>query len=126
MQDIYVMSIMFAMNGAAARPKRRGAQGGNATTSPKKAGNAARENRIAVVEDHPFFRQEMIALINRQADLTCCGEADSIAGTLPVVAEKRPDGVVLDLRLKNGEAFDLIGSLKQQFPEVATLVLSDK
>jgi DNA-binding NarL/FixJ family response regulator len=80
--------------------------------------------RILVVEDHSFVRQGMVAFINRQDDLTCCGEADSIAATPAIVARERPDLVLLDLQLKDGEAFELINSLKLQFPELRILVVS--
>jgi DNA-binding NarL/FixJ family response regulator len=80
--------------------------------------------RILVVEDHPFVREGIVALINGQADLICCGESDSIADTLAVMTEQKPNLVLLDLRLKDGEAFELIKMLKLQFPEVAVLILS--
>src|SRR5437867_785983 len=75
--------------------------------------------RILVVEDHPFVREGIVALINRQTDLTCCGEADSIVSTPPAVAELKPHLILLDLRLKDGEAFDLMNALRLQFPKVA-------
>ena len=63
-------------------------------------------------------------MINGQADLACCGEAGSIADAAPAVAAQKPDVVLLDLKLEDGEAFDLINSLKRQFPKLPTLVLS--
>jgi DNA-binding NarL/FixJ family response regulator len=77
-----------------------------------------------VVEDHDFVREEIVALLNRQSDLICCGQADSIDSTVAVVAEQAPDVVLLDLRLKNADAFDLISSLRYQFPRLVILVLS--
>jgi len=40
------------------------------------------------------------------------------------VATQRPDLVLLDLRLKDGESLGMINSLKEQFPDTAVLVLS--
>ena len=77
-----------------------------------------------MVEDDPFVRGGILCLINGQADLTCCGEAGSIAGTPLAVAAQKPDVVLLDLKLEDGEAFDLINSLRRQFPNVPVLVLS--
>jgi DNA-binding NarL/FixJ family response regulator len=65
-----------------------------------------------------------MTMINREADLICCGEADTVAGTPSVVAEQKPDLVLLDLRLKDGESFELIRTLKSQFPNLPVLVLS--
>jgi DNA-binding NarL/FixJ family response regulator len=80
--------------------------------------------RILVVEDDPFVREGIVRLINRQDDLTCCGEADSIVATGPAVAEQKPHLILLDLRLKDGDAFELIERLKLQSPDVPVLILS--
>ena len=70
------------------------------------------------------MRGGIVCLINGQADLTCCGEAGSIAATPMAVAAQKPDVVLLDLKLEDGEAYDLINSLRRQFPNVPVLVLS--
>jgi len=79
---------------------------------------------ILVVDDDHFVREGLVRLINRQPDLFCCGQADSIAATPSAVASQRPDLVLLDLQLKDGESLALIKSLKAQVPETAVLVLS--
>ncbi len=80
--------------------------------------------RILVVEDNPFVSEGLIRLINRQPDLLCCGRTSSIAATEVAVAIQRPDLTLLDLKLTDGEAWGLIGSLSAQFPEMLILVLS--
>ncbi len=80
--------------------------------------------RVLVVEDNPFVRAGLVKLLNRQSDLTCCGEADSIASAPMAMAEQKPNLVLLDLRLKDGEAFELIGKLRLQYSKVPILVLS--
>src|SRR6267154_2402944 len=56
-----------------------------------------RKARIMVVEDHAFVRAGVVRLINRQEDLLCCGESDSVAGTPALVAKEKPDLILLDL-----------------------------
>ena len=34
------------------------------------------ESRVFVVDDHPIVRQGLALLINRESDLTVCGEAE--------------------------------------------------
>ena len=70
------------------------------------------------------MREGVVRLLNRQADLVCCGEAESIAATPLLVAEQKPDLLLLDLQLKDGEAFELIACLRAHFPAMPILVFS--
>lgn len=85
---------------------------------------AALKARVLVVDDHPMMRDGLMQLINRQIDLTCCGEAATAVETQSAVAMLRPDLVLLDLRLKDGDGLELIKSLRGQFPSLRILVLS--
>ncbi len=72
--------------------------------------------RILVIEDHPLLRKGMVDLINRVPGLQCCGEADAISGTASLAAQLAPDLVLLDLRLRDGDAFGLLACLVHQSP----------
>jgi DNA-binding NarL/FixJ family response regulator len=82
------------------------------------------KTRVLVVEDHPFVREGIVRMLNRQADLSCCGESETVAATPAAVANGRPDLILLDLNLKDGHSLDLIGPLCRDFPNVPILVLS--
>lgn len=71
-----------------------------------------------------MMRGGLIQLINRQIDLTCCGEAATVAEAQSNTASLKPDLVLLDLRLKEGDGLELIKSLRSQFPALRILVLS--
>src|SRR5206468_5213450 len=80
--------------------------------------------RILIAEDHPLFRAGLVQLINRERDLCCCGETDTVASTETAVATLKPDLLVLDLRLKDGDGLQLIKTLKARFPKLFILVVS--
>ena len=63
-------------------------------------------------------------MINRQADLVCCGEADTAGRVLAAVSGESPDLVLLDLWLGEGGGLDLIRSLHGRFPDLRILVFS--
>lgn len=84
----------------------------------------ATKRRIVVADDHPLFREALVQLINRERDLICCAETDTAADTQTAVAAHRPDLLLLDLRLKEGDGLELIKALHVQFPAVSILVLS--
>ena len=91
----------------------------------KHASKPANKRRILIAEDHPLFREGLVELINRERDLSCCGETDAVAATQTAVAKLKPDLLVLDLRLKDGDGLELIKSLKARFPSLFVLVLSE-
>src|SRR5436190_21887206 len=80
--------------------------------------------RILVVDDHPFIREGLIRLIDKQRDLVGCGEAATAKEAEIAVLKYKPDLVILDLRLKSGDGLELIKSLKSQFTSVRILILS--
>ena len=77
-----------------------------------------------VVDDHPLFREGLAQLIDRQPDMLCCGQADSIASAKKDLASLNPNLVLLDLRLADGDGLDLIKWLKAQSPALRILVIS--
>ena len=84
-----------------------------------------RQARVLVADDHPLFREGLVQLINSEGDLSCCGQTDSVASTETAVERLKPDLLVLDLRLKDGDGLELIKSLKARFPDLFVLVLSE-
>jgi DNA-binding NarL/FixJ family response regulator len=79
---------------------------------------------IVIVDDHPLVRQGLMQIICREHDINCTGTADNTADARRLVAEVEPDLVILDLRLKSGDALDLIKTLRVEHPQVKVLVLS--
>src|SRR5438128_1375285 len=83
-----------------------------------------RKSHVIVVDDHPVLCDGLKQLIDRQPDLTCVGVADNTSDAKRLVQECKPDLMILDLRLKGGDALDFIKTLRVEFPEVKVLVLS--
>jgi len=60
--------------------------------------------RIMLVDDHPVVRAGLRALVDGQEDLSVVAEADSLASAVAAVETERPDVVLMDLSLGEGEA----------------------
>jgi DNA-binding NarL/FixJ family response regulator len=82
------------------------------------------KSSVIVVEDHPMLCDGLKQLIGSQPDLACVGVADDISSAKRLVEECKPNLMVLDLRLKAGDALDFIKTLRVEYPEVKVLVLS--
>ena len=85
--------------------------------SPKKS-------EVVIVDDHPVLRTGLIQLIRGQPDLDCIGVADNTADAKQLVEKSVPDLMILDLRLKSGDALDLIKTLRVEHPKIKVLVFS--
>jgi DNA-binding NarL/FixJ family response regulator len=80
--------------------------------------------RTIVVEDHPVLSDGLRQLIDKQPDLACVGIADNTSDAKRLVERSEADLMVLDLRLKGGDALDLIKTLRVEHPDLKVLVLS--
>jgi DNA-binding NarL/FixJ family response regulator len=79
---------------------------------------------VLVVDDHPFFRAGLVQWLKVQSGLVCCGEADSIASARQAVSERKPDLVILDLRLGQEDGIELIKQFTIDLPDLRILVMS--
>ncbi len=87
---------------------------------------AKAKTRVFVADDHPFLRVGLTHLINHEADMTVCGEAESVASVRSGVEKTQPDVLLTDLCLGDSDGLELIKSLKAQFPKLPILVLSQQ
>jgi DNA-binding NarL/FixJ family response regulator len=86
--------------------------------------NFGGRQRVLLVDDHPLVRSGLMEMINRTGDLLCCGEAGNMTEAQKAVAELKPDLVLLDLRLHNGDGLELVKIFKARFPSLKMLILS--
>jgi DNA-binding NarL/FixJ family response regulator len=80
--------------------------------------------RVFIVDDHPLVREWLANLLQRQPDLTVCGQADNATSALAAMSAAPPDVAIVDLSLKGGSGLDLIKDLRAVHPETAIIVLS--
>src|SRR5712691_13327824 len=81
-------------------------------TQVEQSTTVAERTRVFIVDDHPIVRQGLAQMINQEADLMVCGEAEDAQNALQAVAELHPDLVLVDLSLKGGSGLDLIRALR--------------
>jgi len=69
-------------------------------------------------------RQGLRSFLERESDLSVCGEANGRSEALQLCAEKSPDLAVIDLSLGADSGLDLVKDIAVQFPAIKMLVLS--
>jgi DNA-binding NarL/FixJ family response regulator len=91
--------------------------------------NAARSLQVLVVEDNPQFRQGILTLLQLFSGqtgqtLTVAAEADTLDRALKLLVQLRPDLVLLDLELREGNGIALMTRLRELAIDCRVLVLS--
>jgi DNA-binding NarL/FixJ family response regulator len=88
------------------------------------AGVTTAPRRVLIVDDHPVVRQGIKLMIEAEPDLTICGEAQTEQQARKLVRELRPDALLVDLSLSEGDGFNVVRDVHAHFPEIRVLVLS--
>lgn len=69
---------------------------------------------VVIVDDHPLVRSGFAALLGGQDHINFQGEASDGAGALALIREKKPDVVLLDIRLPDIPGYEVCRMLKQE------------
>ena len=66
--------------------------------------DTGRATRVLVVDDHVVFAQLVERALRQETDLTCIGTASSLAQARRMFTSLKPDVVLMDVRLPDGDA----------------------
>jgi DNA-binding NarL/FixJ family response regulator len=80
--------------------------------------------RVAIVDDHPMFRMGLAAAIGEMDGIVLVGEAGRADEVGELVADARPDVVLLDIRLADGSGLEVNRWLAEHHPEVRVVMLT--
>jgi DNA-binding NarL/FixJ family response regulator len=84
----------------------------------------AKKYSVLLVDDHPIVRQGLALLIDRERDLSVCGEAEGAHSALQSIATLRPDIVVLDISLNGRDGLDVLKEIRTITASLPVLILS--
>ncbi len=82
------------------------------------------KKKIFIVDDHPIFRWGLCELINQEEDMQVCGGAENATSALKLIEKLKPDMVIADITLKEGNGIDLTKDINRLNISVPVLVLS--
>ena len=80
--------------------------------------------KVFLVDDHPIVREGMGKLIEKEPDMSLCGESDGGISLFDDIESANPDVIVLDLSLKRASGFDYIADIRRRWPQSKVFVLS--
>ena len=80
--------------------------------------------RIIVADDQASVRQGLVLLLDGLGDIEVAGSAADGAEALALVAEHKPDAILLDLHMPGMDGIAVTRTLRSEHPEVAIVVLT--
>lgn len=88
------------------------------TTPPARA-----PMRVMIVDDHPMVRAGLRALLD-VADIEVVGEATSGVEAVAIAALERPDVVLMDVRMPEGNGLEATSALRDASPDSRVLIIT--
>lgn len=80
--------------------------------------------QIFIVDDHPVMRSSLRSILEREPDLTVCGEAATARTALAEAAGAEPDLVLIDVSLPDMSGIELARELHARHPDLPLAMLS--
>lgn len=80
--------------------------------------------RVLVVDDHSVVRYGLTTILRWEPDIEIVGEAADGLEAVRLILERRPDVVLLDLRLPHLSGIEVMRQVRGPAPEVRFLVLT--
>lgn len=82
------------------------------------------KRKVLVVDDHPIVREGLAQMINREPDLSVCGDAADMQKAVQLTDALKPDILIVDISLNGPDGLDLLKHIRAQDPGLPVLVLS--
>lgn len=81
--------------------------------------------KLFIVEDSAIISYRMISMISKINGTEILGVSDNAESAIAKIRETRPEIVILDIRLKNGNGMDVLQHIKKDMPETKVVMFSN-
>lgn len=80
--------------------------------------------KIVLVDDHQLIRMGISALLNSEDGIKVVGEATSAKEVVKTISDKKPDLVLMDISLDDGDGISLTKEIFKKFKGIKVIMLS--
>ena len=81
--------------------------------------------RVLIVDDHPIVREGVSAVLERERDVEIVGAAATSGEGLRLAEQLRPDVILLDLKLPDGQGADSVAAFARATPGIIVFTAHD-
>lgn len=79
--------------------------------------------RVVLADDHDIVRSGLRSIVD-DSDIEVVGETNGGKGVLEMIQQHKPDLVILDVRMPDGDGLQALGRIKLDHPQLPVLMLS--
>jgi len=79
---------------------------------------------VAIVDDHVMVAEMLSQVIAREDDLNLVGVAGTVAGAIVLTERERPDVILMDFQLPDGDGIEAVRSILERWPATNIVMLS--
>src|SRR6187402_1956833 len=80
--------------------------------------------RVGIVDDHPYLREGVRAMLQGDSAIEIVGEAWDADGAFELVKNNTPDVLLLDIRMPGKNGIRAAHELRERYPELKIIVLT--
>lgn len=80
--------------------------------------------RVMVVDDHEMVRKGLISYLLTEPDIELVGEASSGREAIRLAREKRPDVILMDLIMEDGNGIEATKEILSFYPECKIIIIT--
>ncbi len=91
---------------------------------PKPAEHSSGKISIALVDDHPIFLSGLQQLFRKRSDFELLGVAENIADLEKLLEKKKPQVILMDFELPEGDGISATAFVHKQSPETKVVMLT--
>lgn len=79
---------------------------------------------VIVVDDHPLFREGLASILESEADIVLCGEAETGRAAIVQYRAHRPDVIIMDIQMPEMDGIEATALIRREFPDARIVVLT--